>query len=115
MINDQYPNTIMDDYIGAETAEYAIEGNAIITSYSAPLKIRYVAQITDPNQWDPLFREALACRIAAEICEDLTQSDTKKQNAWNEWKRAISEAGRIGAIERPPQMPPDDQFIISRL
>jgi hypothetical protein len=115
MINDQYPDTIMDDYIGSETAEYAIEGNNILTSISAPLKLRYIAQIVDPNQWDALFREALACRIAAEICEDLTQSDTKKQNAWNEWKRAIVEAGRVGAIERPPQMPPDDNLIISRL
>ena len=114
-IADQYPDTIMDDYIGTETAEWAIEGDKILTSMVAPLKIRYGAQVTDPNLWDALFREALACRIAAEICEDLTQSDTKKQNAWSEWKRAINEAVKINAIERPPQMPPDDNLILSRL
>lgn len=115
MIADQYPDAIMDDYIGVETAEWAIEGNMILTSMSAPLKIRYGAQITDPNQWDALFREALACRIAADICEDLTQSDTKKTNAWAEYKMAINTAIRTGAIERPPQMPPDDNLILSRL
>lgn len=114
-INDQYPDTIMDNYIGTETAEWAIEGNKILTSLGAPLKIRYGYRVEDPNQWDPLFREALACRIAAELCEDLTQSDTKKQNAWAEWKRAINTAISVNAIERIPQMPPDDQFIISRL
>lgn len=114
-INDQYPDTIMDNYIGTETAEWAIEGNKILTSLGAPLKIRYGYRVQDPNQWDPLFREALACRIAAELCEDLTQSDTKKQNAWADWKRAINTAISVNAIERIPQMPPDDQFIISRL
>lgn len=115
LINDQYPDTIMDDYIGTETAEYAIEGGMILTSMSSPLKIRYGARVEDPNLWDPLFREALACRIAAEICEDLTQSDTKKQNAWAEWKRAVLQAVSVNAIERPPQMPPDDNLIIVRL
>lgn len=114
-INDQYPDTIMDNYIGTETAEWAIEGNKILTGLGSPLKIRYGYRVEDPNQWDPLFREALACRLAAELCEDLTQSDTKKQNAWAEWKRAINSAIQVNAIERIPQMPPDDQFIISRL
>ena len=115
MIDDRYPDTVMDNYIGAETAEYAIEGNAILTSIESPLAIRYGARIEDASQWDALFREALACRIAAECCEALTQSDNKRQLAWKERQQAITEAVRVGAIERPPQMPPDDNLIISRL
>lgn len=115
MINGQYPSTVMDNYIGAETADYAIEGGKILTDIAAPLKIRYCRRVEDANLWDVLFREALACRIAAEICEDLTQSDGKRNLAWQEYKQALSEAVRTNAIERPPQMPPDDQFIISRL
>lgn len=115
MINDRYPDTIMDNYIGSETAEYAIEGNKILTDTEAPLLVRYGSRVLDPNLWDPLFREALACRIAAEICEDLTQSNPKRQLAWEEYKLAMSQAKRNNAIERPPQMPPDDQFIISRI
>lgn len=115
MIDGRYPSTVMDNYIGAETAEYAIEGGKILTNIPAPLKIRYCRRIEDPSMWDVLFREALACRIAAEICEDLTQSNQKREMAWQEWKQAISEAVSVNAIERPPQMPPDDQFIISRL
>jgi len=115
MIDGRYPSTVMDNYIGAETAEYAIEGGKILTDIAAPLKIRYCRRVDDPNAWDVLFREALACRIAAEICEELTQSNQKKDAAWAEWKRAVGEAVKVNAIERPPQMPPDDQFIISRL
>lgn len=115
MINDQYPATVMDNYIGTEVLDYAIEGNLILTDIDAPLKLRYIARIEDPNSWDVNFREMLASRIAAEICEDLTQSDTKKQAAWNDYKRAKVNAIRIGAIEKPPTVPPDNSWIISRI
>lgn len=115
MINDEYPAAVLDNYIGAETQEYMIEGNTILTDIDAPLKLRYIARIDDPNQWDVNFREMLASRIAAEICEDLTQSDTKKQAAWNDYKRAKTNAIRIGAIEKPPATPPDNTWMISRI
>lgn len=115
MIDGRYPSAVMDNYIDGETSEYAVEGGKILTNIAAPLKIRYCRRVEDPNEWDVLFREALACRIAAEICEELTQSNPKKDAAWTEWKRAISEATKINAIERPPQTPPDNSFIISRL
>lgn len=115
MINDEFPAAVMDNYIGAETLDYTIEGNLILTDIAAPLKLRYISRIEDPNQWDVNFREMLASRIAAEICEDLTQSDTKKQAAWNDYKRAKSNAIRMGAIEKPPTTPPDNTWIISRI
>lgn len=115
MVNDEFPAVVMDNYIGVETNEYTIEGNKILANIAAPLKLRYIARIEDPNMWDINFREALACRIAAEICEDLTQSNQKRELAWNEYKQAVSRAVRTNAIEKPPMMPPDDQWVISRL
>ena len=115
MVNDEFPAVVMDNYSGAETNDYAIEGNKILANIAPPLKLRYIARIEDPNQYDVLFREALSCRIAAELCEDLTQSNQKRELAWQEYKQAVSKAIRTNAIEKPPVMPPDDQFIISRL
>lgn len=115
MINDEYPAAVMDNYIGAETQEYMVEGNLILTNIQAPLKLRYIARISDPNQWDVNFREMVASRIAMEICEDLTQSDTKKQSAAKDYDRAKKVAIRIGAIEKPPATPPDNTWIISRI
>lgn len=115
MINDEFPAAVMDNYIGAEALDYTIEGNMILTDIAAPLKLRYISRIEDPNQWDVNFREMLASRIAMEICEDLTQSDTKKQSAANDYKRAKSNAIRMGAIEKPPTVPPDNSWIISRI
>lgn len=115
MINDEYPAAVMDNYIGSEVFDYTIEGNVILTDIGAPLKLRYIARIEDPNQWDVNFREMLASRIAMEICEDLTQSDTKKQAAQKDYSRAKTNAIRMGAIEKPPTVPPDNSWIVSRI
>lgn len=115
MVDDKYPAAIMDNYISAEYLEWTLEGNVILTDIAAPLKLRYIARISDPSQWDTNFREALASRIAMEICEDLTQSDTKKAGARDDYKRAISQAVRINSIEKPPVMPPDNSWVVSRI
>lgn len=115
MVNDEFPAVVMDNYIGVETNDYTIEGNKILANIAAPLKLRYIARIEDPNQMDVNFREALSCRIAAELAEDLTQSNQKRELAWNEYKQAVSRAVRTNAIEKPPVMPPDDQWVMSRL
>lgn len=115
MINDMYPSVSLDNYISTEVADYAIENKMILTDLEAPLKIRYGANVSDPNLWDSLFIEALACRLAAEICEDLTQSSGKRTQAWNEYKQALQAGKRANAIERPPTQLPDDTWIFSRL
>lgn len=115
MVNDEYPAAVMDNYIGAEYLDWILEGGVILTNFASPLKIRYVASMQDPSTWDSNFREAIASRIAMEIAEELTQSNEKKQFAQSDYRRALSQAIRTGAIERPPVMPPDDQWVVSRL
>jgi hypothetical protein len=115
MVDDRFPSAVLDNYIDGETLEWTLEGNVILTDIGAPLKLRYIARIEDPSAWDTNFREALASRIAAEICEDLTQSDTKKNAALKDYDRAIKQALRVNSIEKPPTTPPDNTWIISRL
>lgn len=91
-----------------------IEGRSILTNFPAPLQIRYVSQVTDPNVFDPLFREALAARIAVELCEEITQSNTKLAAITEAYKQVLSEARRNKAIENPPVMPVQDTFITRR-
>jgi len=93
---------------------YSIEGGKILTNLDAPLPIRYTKRVTDPNAYDALFVEAFACRLAAEACEAITQSATKKKAAWTEHERAIAEAIRVNAIERPSQAVLEDTWIESR-
>lgn len=93
---------------------FSIESGNILTDLPAPLYIRYTKRVTDPNAMDALFREAFACRLAIESCETITQSTTKRQAAWGEHDRAIAQAVRVNAIERPSQPVADDTWLESR-
>jgi len=89
----------------SSVTDYEIEGRKIFTNFSAPLYIRYVRQVTDPNEMDVLFREALACRMAMEMCETLSQSNSKKESLRSDYILAIREARKSNAIARRPQEP----------
>lgn len=115
MVNDQFPTEVMDNYVTGELLDWVLEGNLILANIAAPLKLRYLARIEDPNAWDPNFREALACRLAAELAEDLTQSNQKRQLAWEEYKMAIVRAVKSNAIERIPVTVGDTPWILGRL
>lgn len=82
--------------------DWRIEGRKILTNDTAPLYIRYIAKITDPNTMDATFREALSCWLALEMAESLTQSNTKKASILEDFKVIITEARRTNAIEKPP-------------
>jgi hypothetical protein len=83
---------------------FALEGQSILTDQGSPLPIRYVQRITNAGLFPALFVTSFACRLAAEVCESLTQSVSKRQAAWEERKDAIKQARRSNDIELPPQM-----------
>ncbi len=98
-----------------DAALYAVEGGKILTNLPAPLNVRYARDITDPNLFDATFEESLACKLAMEGCEDLTQSSTKFQQVATQYADAIKSAIRANAIERPPQQLAESEWIIARL
>lgn len=114
-VGEYFPGVSLTDFRSSNEAEYQIEGQNILSNLDAPLKIRYVADITDTGLWDSLFVEAFASRLAYESCEAITQSNSKKQSAENDYTKAIREAVRADAIENPPEPLPDDTWMMSRL
>ncbi|QAZ38430.1 hypothetical protein C1M51_02780 [Methylibium sp. Pch-M] len=93
---------------------FHLEGNAILCNEGSPLRIRYVQRVVNAGLYTPLFVEALACRLAAEVAEDMTQSISKREAAWQEWDRAIKLAKRTNAIELPPRPLADGSWWGSR-
>lgn len=84
------------------TNDWVIEGRKILTDWAAPLNIRYVKKIVDPNEMDPLFREVLSTRIAEETCEALTNSATKKAVIKQALDDIMADAVRTGGLEQGP-------------
>lgn len=99
----------------ANDSDWVIEGQSILTDDSTPLEIRYVRRVTDPNQMDPLFREALALRLAKELCEQITQSNTKIQLINSDYQAIIAKARNADAMEVPAEEPPEDTWVTVRL
>jgi len=100
-----------DDDIGRD---WVIEGRKIITDYAAPLYVRYIKQITDPNEMSPLFREYLATLIAFELCEKVTQSNTKKAGLKEDMSDIVNKAKKSSAIQSVAAYSPDDTWLALR-
>lgn len=94
--------------------DWQIEGRRILSDTAAPLDIRYIYRVTDPNEMDPLFREAFAMRIAMTICEPLTQSNTKIQLITADYEAAIRAARKADAFEEVAIEPPEDTWLSVR-
>ena len=111
---DFYPGPNLADFSNGGSTEYEVEGRVIMSNTGSQLKIRYVSRVTDPTIFDPLFAEALACKLAVELAESMTGSGTSRQLAWEEYQRAIFKAIRSDAIERPSEAVADDTWMLSR-
>lgn len=114
-VSDIYLAPGLADYREGDDSAYAIEGLTLATDFPAPLKLRYVADITDPGAFDALFVEALSSKLAYEACYDIAQSNQGREAAAQDYKLAVTEAARANAIEKPPQGFPDDSWMLGRL
>lgn len=95
--------------------ELLLEGRQILSDDAGPLSIRYCRDVINPREFDPLFVEALAAKIAFECCEELTNSTAKLENTTTLYDVAVKDAAQIDAIERGPTEPEIDDFEAVRL
>ena len=100
---------------GAYSSDWKVEGRKILTNDDAPLNIRYISRITDTTQYDALFIEALACKMAMEMCEELTQSNSKRELAYKEYINTMRDARRMNAFENNPAEQQTDGWVTARI
>jgi len=116
-VGDYYPGGEIVDYVAADIAPYAFEKNRILTDDAGPLHVRVVSRPDNPAfplEYDPLFVQAFACKMAMELAEALTASDNKRERATREYRETMMEAVRMNAIESPPQKVADDTWVLVR-
>jgi hypothetical protein len=97
------------DYLGwaaceEDTEALVLEGLGVLSDREAPLWLRYVAQVTDPGQWDPAFAEVLSWKLAVEMQPELAPA-VSPFTLSSDFASALKQAHRSGAIE-PPCPPP---------
>lgn len=87
----------------------------ILTNEGTTLEVRYIAKVTNPALFNPCFVEMLACKIAWNCCEKLTQSNTKKADIMAEYLEAKKDARRTNAFELSYQPEPVDSWLTARV
>jgi len=94
--------------------DYKLEGNFILCGESSTLQIKYTRYISDPDEYDPMFSEALSALLARESAIVITDS-LRKQNKMDElFEDKVSDAMFHGSIEDPPEQIEADDWLTQR-
>jgi hypothetical protein len=94
---------------------YQLEGSRrLLASTPGPVLIRYVARIEAVGDWDPLFIEAFACRLAYQICDRITGDMNRKAECWRAYTLSMGEAKGVDGRENPPEAPIDSSWVTAR-
>ena len=101
------------ELLDSERFEWQLEQNKILSTESV-LYIRYIFRSKDPNNYDSQFINAVSTRMAIELCEPLTQSNTKKRMLLAELADNIRRAQRADGFENPPATFVEDDWINAR-
>ena len=96
-----------------EIWDYSIEGSTLVTDYPNAM-LKYISRVVDPNLFDASFREALACKIAAESATTLTDNDARHKAMVQLYQMAIADAKSVNAMEKGPQWITSEQWLDSR-
>jgi hypothetical protein len=92
---------------------FKVEGNNIITNESA-VYLKYIARVTDPNDFSVSFRECLSLKIAWELAVPLTDNQQLAKEMENRFAVALGNAKAVGSIETPPDLLETESWLESR-
>jgi hypothetical protein len=105
-------------WLGAPSNNYETdwlyESDYIISLQVDPIHLRYSGDWSDVKRMDPLFCEALAARVAYEICESITQSTDKLKTLTGLYQNVVSSAKNQNGILVGVEYPPLDDYIACR-
>lgn len=108
-----WPMPVMAQLILNDQRDFVVENNRILTNRGPALPVLYLKRETDPTVYPPPFCDALACRLAVEMCERLTASNSNRELAWREYDQAVRQARRVNAIGLPPQIIQDGTWMLA--
>jgi hypothetical protein len=96
------------------TVPFSIEGRFLFTD-NTTAKLKYIARITDPNDYDILLQHAIGIRLATEIAEALTGRTELKQEMYQKYLLLLTEARGVDSQEKGmPSVIEANDFINAR-
>lgn len=105
----------LEGEIDGATLDWKVIGRTIQTDEAAPLNIEYIAEITDPAQFDPLLAEAIAGQLGVYLAANLTESGSRMEVAKDYLKEVLRQARETDAQEGSVETIDADLWLASRL
>jgi hypothetical protein len=106
-----YPQDNMKSNTGGPV--FIVEGRKLLSDEGV-VKIKYVARITDPQEYDANLIDVLAASLAFEISYAITGSNSVKQMMAAEYSDKLKQARFVDGTEGAPQRLEASDFIESR-
>ena len=95
---------------GRDAVPYRMEGDRLLGD-APDLYLRYVFRVEDPNQYDPLFVDALAMRLAARLAKAITQSTGEKERIEALYRDALRKARAVDGVEDFAEAVPEGSWL----
>ena len=95
--------------------KFEVEGRLLLTDIGAPLKVTYLAQITEPADFDATFAEVMAVLLAARTAYKLTGKRSQVPVLLREYASFLGEARGVDGQEGTANVEFADDFMNSRL
>lgn len=115
------PKEGIDPYLGAPGApfelDWVFEGDYIVSRYNGPIMLRFVADVIDVYDMDPMFCEGLAARIATEIAPSTVDPEKLSitlANVRAHYKGEMRSARLANCLEIGFDTPPRDEWLAVR-
>lgn len=77
---------------------YKVEGRHILYELDS-VNLKYISKTVEEAYYDEDFKEAVACALAHDLCYKITQSNTMKNDLFQEYEFWIAQARSHGAME----------------
>jgi hypothetical protein len=94
--------------------DYRLEGRQILSNSAPPLNIRYCVDVPAPEDWDEMFADAFAKRVAWTIGKRIAGSAYNEINGETIYLKAIADAKASDGRENPPLDQEESDWIIAR-
>lgn len=99
---DDVSGGIVYGYPYSTGAPYKVEGRFILSDEST-VKLEYVSRVTDAAQFDALFVDCLAQRLAAELAMPLADNASLAKSMWDLYAAKVRDARSVSAQESTPR------------
>jgi hypothetical protein len=92
---------------------YQLEGDDLLTDHSV-MYVTYVADVTDPARFDPLFVDTLTFMLSGDLAHSVANDKQVAFAFYDKAADALRRARMAGAIEQPAEVPDTYGLIDSR-